>query len=86
VKKLQEKSNETNWDIMNEKTYEGVDKDITAAMHHAEKICKLQKKHLTPWANSVGQGTNAIRYWDVRIRCGGSRHLHYGVLNYYLAR
>jgi hypothetical protein len=80
VKKLQEEANETNWDIMNEQTYEGVDKDITAAMHHAEKLCKLQKQHLTPWANSVGQGTNVIRYWDV------SRHLHDGVLNYYLAR
>jgi hypothetical protein len=41
---------------------------------------------LTPWVNSVGQGTNAKRYWDVRIRCGGGRHLHDGVLNYYLAR
>jgi hypothetical protein len=41
---------------------------------------------LTPWANSVGQGTNAIRYWDVRIRRGGGRHLHDGILNYYLAR
>jgi hypothetical protein len=29
---------------------------------------------------------NAIRYWDVRIRRGGGRHLHDGVLNYYLAR
>jgi hypothetical protein len=86
VKKLQEEANETNWDIMNEQTYEGVNKDITADMHHAEKLCKRQKQHLTPWANSVGQGTNAIRYWDVRIRRGGGRHLHDGVLKYYLAR
>jgi hypothetical protein len=86
VKKLQEEANETNWDIMNEQTYEGVDKDITAAMQNAEKICKQQKQHLTPWANSVGQGTDAIRYWDVRIRRDGGRHLHDGVLNYYLAR
>jgi hypothetical protein len=86
VKKLQEEANETKWSIMNEQTYEGVDKDITAAMHHAEKICKWQKQHLTPWANSVGQGKNAIRYWDVRIWRGGRRHLHDGVLNCYLAR
>jgi hypothetical protein len=41
---------------------------------------------LTPWANSVGQGTNVIIYWDVRIRRVGGRHLHDGVHNYYLAR
>jgi hypothetical protein len=51
-----------------------------------KKLCKRRKKHLTPWAKSVGQGTNAIRYWDVRIRRGGGHHLHDGVLNYYLAR
>jgi hypothetical protein len=78
VKKLQEEDNETNWDIMNKHMYEGIDKDITAAMHNAEKLCNLQKQHLTPWTNSVGQGTNAIRYWDVRIRRGGDPHLHDG--------
>jgi hypothetical protein len=71
---------------MNEQTYQGVDNDITAAMHHAEKLCKRQKQNLTPWANSVGQGTNVIRYWDSRIQRGGGRHLHDGVLNYYLSR
>jgi hypothetical protein len=86
VKKLQEEANETNWNIMNEQRYEGVDKDITAAMHHSEKICKRKKQHLTPWENSIGQGTNAMIYWGVRIRCGGGRHLHYGVLMFYLAR
>jgi hypothetical protein len=33
---MQEESNETNWDIMNGQTYKGVNKDITAAMRHAE--------------------------------------------------
>jgi hypothetical protein len=28
---------------------------------------------------------NAIN-WDIRIRCGGGRHLNDGILNYYLAR
>jgi hypothetical protein len=86
VKKLQEEANETNWNIMNEQRYEGVDKDIAEAMHHAEKLCKRQKQHLTPWENSVGKGRNAIIYWDVRIRRGGGRHLYDGVLSYYLAR
>jgi hypothetical protein len=86
VKKLQEEAHETNLSIVNEQIYEGVDKDITAAMHHAEKLCKRQKKHLIPWEKSVGQGTNSIRHWDTRIRRGGGRHLHDGILNYYLAR
>jgi hypothetical protein len=67
VKKLQEEANETNWNIVNEQRYKSVDKDITAAMHHAERLCKRQKQHLTPWANCVGQGTTVIIYWDVRI-------------------
>jgi hypothetical protein len=86
VKKLQEEANETKWNIVNEQRYEGVDKDITAVMYHAEKLCKRQKQHFTPWKNSVGQGTNAIQYWDVMIRRGGGRHLHDGVLKHYLAR
>jgi hypothetical protein len=53
VKKLQEEANETNRNIVNEQIYEGVDKDITVAMHHAKKLCKRQKQHLTPWENSV---------------------------------
>jgi hypothetical protein len=55
-------------------------------MHHSEKIFKRQKQNLTHWEKSVGQGTNAIIYCNVRIRYGGGRHLHDGVLNYYLAR
>jgi hypothetical protein len=86
VKKLQEEANEMNWNIVNEQRYKGVDKDITAAMQHAEKLCKRQKQHLTPWANYVGQGRKAIIYWDVRIQRGSGCHLHDGVLNYYLAR
>jgi hypothetical protein len=42
VKKLQEEANETNWNIMNEQRYEGVNKDTTAAMHHAEKLHRGQ--------------------------------------------
>jgi hypothetical protein len=37
LKKLQEEANEKNWNIVNEQRYERIDKDTTAAMHHAEK-------------------------------------------------
>jgi hypothetical protein len=86
VKKLQEEANAINWNIVNEQRYDDVEKDITSTMHHAGKIYKRQKQHLTPWSNFVGQGTNDIIYWDFRIRRGSGRHLHDGVLNYYLAR
>jgi hypothetical protein len=51
-----------------------------------KKSCSLRKQHLTPWAKSIGAGTNAIRYWDVRLQMSGERHPRDGVLNYYLAR
>jgi hypothetical protein len=55
-------------------------------MKHAEKSCSLRKQHLTPWEKSIGAGTNAIRYWDVRVQRNGERHPHDGGLNYYLSR
>jgi hypothetical protein len=74
------------WNLSYEHKYEGVECDVSAAMKHAEKSCSLIKQHLTPWAKSIGAGTNAIRYWDVRTERNGERHPNDGVLNYYLAR
>jgi hypothetical protein len=74
------------WDLSCEHKYEGVECDVSAAMKHAEKSCSLRKQHLTPWAKSIGAGTNAIRYWDVRTQRNVERHPNDGVLNYYLAR
>jgi hypothetical protein len=55
-------------------------------MRYAEKSCPLRKQHITPWAKSICAGTNAIRYWDVRVQMSGEKHPHDGVLNYYLER
>jgi hypothetical protein len=74
------------WDISFEHKYEGVECCVSAAMKHAEKSCSLKKQHLTPWAKSIGAGTNAIRYRDVSLQSNGERHPHDGVLNYYLVR
>jgi hypothetical protein len=59
---------------------------VAAAMRYAEKSCSLRKQHITPWAKSIGAGTNAIRYWDVRVKRSGEKHPHDRVLNYYLSR
>jgi hypothetical protein len=86
VKSLSEAPKDV-WDISCEHKYEGVECDVSAAMKHAEKSCSLRKQHLTPWAKSIGAGTNAIRYLTyVRVQSNRERHPHDGVLNYYLAR
>jgi hypothetical protein len=74
------------WDISCEHKYEGVECDVSAETKHAEKSCSLKKQHLTPWTNSIGAGTNAIMYWDIRIQRNVEQHPHDGMLNYYLAR
>jgi hypothetical protein len=74
------------WDISCEYKYEGVERDVSAAMRHAEKSCSLRKQRLTPWEKSIGAGMNSTRYWDVRVQGSGEKHSHDGVLNYYLAR
>jgi hypothetical protein len=85
VKSLSEAPKDV-WDLSREHNYEGVECDVSAAMKHAEKSCSVRKQHLMPWAKSIGVGTNAIRYWDVRVQRNGERHPNNGVLNYYLAR
>jgi hypothetical protein len=85
VKSLSEAPKDV-WDLSCEHKYEGVECDVSAAMKHAEKSRSLRKQHLTPCAKSIGAGTNAIRYWDVRTQRNGERHPNDGVLNYYLAR
>jgi hypothetical protein len=55
-------------------------------MKHAERMCNLHKAHATPWANSLGQETHTIRYWDARIARRGTREYDDEVINYYLSR
>jgi hypothetical protein len=44
------------------------------------KQCNLQL-----WSPAIGLATNAIRYWDVRIKHKGDHNPTSGVLNYYLS-
>jgi hypothetical protein len=73
------------WNLMDEKIYEKLDADILEAMKHAERMCNLQKAHVTPWAKSLGQATHIIRYWDAMILRCGTREYDDEVVNYYLA-
>jgi hypothetical protein len=85
VKSLSEAPKDV-WYLSCEHKYEGVECDVPAAIKHEEKSCSLRKQHITPWVKSIDAGTNAIRYWDVRVQRHGERHPLDGVFNYYLAR
>jgi hypothetical protein len=54
-------------------------------MLSAAKQCNLRKMHTEPWSPAIGLATNAIRYWDVRIKHKGDIKPMSGVLNYYLS-
>jgi hypothetical protein len=41
--------------------------------------------HTEPGSPAIGLATNAIRYWDIRIKHKGDRNQMSGVLNYYLS-
>jgi hypothetical protein len=71
---------------MGETIYKKLDKEISEAMKHAERICNLHKAHATPWAKSLGKSTHIIRYWDARIARHGNRECDDEVFNYYLLR
>jgi hypothetical protein len=64
-----------------EDLYDAIDRDITSSMLSADKQCNLRKMHTEPWSPAIGFATNAIRYWDVRIKHKGDRNPMSGVLN-----
>jgi hypothetical protein len=45
---------------MRRQAYELLDKDITDAMLHAERMCVFRKQHATPWAASISKATHTI--------------------------
>jgi hypothetical protein len=52
-------------------------------MLHAESVCLLKHRHNTPWSPAIGRATSPIRYWDLRIKCGGIRDKNDALLDYY---
>jgi hypothetical protein len=73
------------WTMKDENLYEAIDRDITRSMLSTANQCNLRKMHTEPWSTAVGLATNAIRYWDVRIKHKGDHNPMSGVLNYYLS-
>jgi hypothetical protein len=78
------KSNDDEWSLQDEAAYEMLDKEITEAMLHAERMCAFQKQHVTHWTASMSKATHTIRYWDVRLAIKGVRDNQDVILNYYL--
>jgi hypothetical protein len=62
------------WTVEDENLYEAIDRDITRPMLSDIKQCNLRKMHTEPRPPAIGLATNAIRYWDVRIKHKGERN------------
>jgi hypothetical protein len=69
--------------MVQESTYEALDRYITRAMLHAESVCLLKHNHITPWSPAIGCVTSSIRYWDLRNKRGGIRDKNDTLLDYY---
>jgi hypothetical protein len=85
VQSIAAREKKEDWTMEDENLYEAIDRDITRSMLSATNQCNLRKMHTEPWSPAIGLATNAIRYWDVRIKHKGDRNPMSGVLNYYLS-
>jgi hypothetical protein len=84
VTKISERSNSQEWSILDEDDYENIDRDITRSMLSATRKCGSNNKKRTPWSPALRMATQAIRYWDMRIKRQGKRNPSDLVLNFYL--
>jgi hypothetical protein len=73
------------WSNEDERCYEVLDHDITAAMLRAAEKCTIRKQHDTPWAPSLNMATHAIRYWARLIAKNSIRHIDDSVLDNFLS-
>jgi hypothetical protein len=74
------------WILQDEAAYELLDREITEAMLHAERMHAFWKQYATPWTESSSKATHTIRYWDVRLAIKGVPDIHDFILNYYLVQ
>jgi hypothetical protein len=72
--------------MVQDSTYEALNRDITRAMLHAESVCLLKHKHATPWSPAIGRAIITFRYWDLRIKRGGRRDISETILDYYFSQ
>jgi hypothetical protein len=84
VQKISERGKADDWSNEDERCYEVLDRDITAAMLRAAEKCTIRKQHDTPWAPSISKATHAIRYWTRRIAKNCIRNIDDSVLDHFL--
>jgi hypothetical protein len=84
VTKIAERRNPKEWSILDEDDYEKIDQDITRSMLSGAKKRGIKNKKWRPSSPALGMATQAIKYWDVRIKRQGKRDLSDLVLNFYL--
>jgi hypothetical protein len=85
VQNIAARGKKEDWTMEDDDLYEAIDRDITRSMLSATNQCNLRKMHTEPWSPTIGLATNAINYWDVRIKHKGDRNPISGVLKYYLS-
>jgi hypothetical protein len=86
VTKISERCNSQEWSILDEDDYEKIDRDIARSMLSAARKCGSNNQKGTPWSPALGMATQAIRYWDVRIKRQGNRNPTDLVLNFYMMK
>jgi hypothetical protein len=62
VQNNSERGKADDWSNEDERFYEILDRDITAAMLRAAENCTIRKQKDTSWAPSLSKVTHAIRY------------------------
>jgi hypothetical protein len=82
LQSIEARGKKEDWTMEDENLYEAIDRDTARSMLSAYKQCNPRKMHTEPWSLAIGLATNAIRYWDVRIKHKGDRSPMSGVLNY----
>jgi hypothetical protein len=74
AKALQPDATGNEWNLIHKHKYEGVYRDIPAAMQYACKTYAVRNQHVTLWVDSVGKCINVRRYWDGRNKRDSGRH------------
>jgi hypothetical protein len=84
VKQIFERGKANDWSNEDERSYETLDLDITAALMRESENYTIRKHHDTPWAPSLNTATHAIIYWTRWISKNGIRHTNDSVLDHFL--
>jgi hypothetical protein len=74
--------------MVQESTYEALDRDTTRAILHAKSVCLLKHNQITPWSPAIVRATSTIiiiKYWDLQIK-RGIRDRSDTLLDYYLSQ